>query len=353
MRVLVTGAGGFLGRHVVARLLQRGHGVRALIRPASVAPSWSGQVEVVRADLRVERELVLLLQDVDVVVHLAAGVGGDEDVLFASTVIATERLLEAMACSAVKRLVLASSLVVYDWSRARGVLDEDTPLARDIYRRGGYDIAKLWQERIVMRAAETRQWDLTILRPGFIWGQTREEIAGMGRVAGRVNLLIGPATRLPLTHVENCADCFVVATESAAAAGQTFNVVDGDDIRVWRYARAYARGTGRGGIPVPVPYRVAYAVALLAKATSRVLFGEKGKLPSLLTPARFEAQFKPLRFPNRKLRERLGWSPPLSSEECLARTYVTPPDRRSGAGGASVPSGAPFGPGTPRTTAPS
>ena len=47
----------------------------------------------------------------------------------------------------------------------------------------------------------------------------------------------------------------------------------------------------------------------------------KGKLPSLFVPCRFEARFKPLRFPNDRLRNVLGWKPPLDFEECLRRTY--------------------------------
>ena len=55
--------------------------------------------------------------------------------------------------------------------------------------------------------------------------------------------------------------------------------------------------------------------------TSRVLFGEKGKLPSLLVPRRFEAQFKPVRFSTRKLKTKLAWTPPLDFDRCLDLTY--------------------------------
>jgi UDP-glucose 4-epimerase len=321
MKALVTGASGFLGRRVVARLLERGHDVRALVRPTSPPADWTRGVEVVRGDLRVSGGLVALFDGVDVVIHLAAAVAGDEDTQFASTVTGTERLLDAMAFSRVKRLVLVSSLVVYDWSRAHGRLDEATPLAADIYRMGAYDIAKSWQERVVRRMAESHGWQLTVMRPGFVWGRGRDVIAGMGRIVGRIYLMIGPATRLPLTYVDNCADCLVAAAESQAAIGQAFNVVDGDDVRVWRYARAHARLSGRRGLPLPVPYLFGLGLAKLAAATSAALFGARGRLPSLLTPRRFEAQFKPLRFSSRKLREVLGWEPPVPFEECLRRTY--------------------------------
>jgi nucleoside-diphosphate-sugar epimerase len=248
VKVLVTGANGFLGKHVVARLLERGHSVRALLRPASAVPAWGGEVEIVRADLRVTEGLVTAFDGIDVAIHLAVGPTGDDEVLLADTLVGTERFLDAMARSPLKRLVLASSFVVYDWGKARGTLDEGSPLATDVYRGGGYDIAKRWQERMVSEVARNRGWEVTVLRPGFIWGVGRAAIAGMGRNVGSFYVMVGPCTRLPLTHVENCADCFVAAIESPAASGQVFNVIDGDAVRVWRYAREFARGTGRRGL---------------------------------------------------------------------------------------------------------
>jgi nucleoside-diphosphate-sugar epimerase len=322
MKVLVSGAGGFLGRYVVDRLLRGGHSVRAIVRPASPKPSWAGAVEVFYADLRVHDNLVAAFEDIDAVLHVAAATSGNEDVQFASTVVATERFLDAMSHSAVKRLVLVSSLVVYDWTCAKGRMDETTPLLRDPYDMGAYTIAKVWQERVVSGVARSHGWSLTIMRPGFIWGPGHAEIAGMGRRFGRLQLMFGPFSRLPLSHVVNCADALVAAIESPTSAGETFNVIDADDIRVWRYAREYARRSARGGIPLPLPYGVGLGVARCAALVSRMLFGKKGKLPSLLTPRRFQQQFKPLRFSNKLLREKLAWAPPLRFDECLARTYA-------------------------------
>jgi nucleoside-diphosphate-sugar epimerase len=321
MKVLVTGAGGFLGRAVVGRLMAGGHRVRAMVRPKSQNPNWSDQVEVFRADLRVEQDLTSAFDDVDAVMHLAAATSGNEDVQFASTVVATERLLRAMAQSPAKRLIHISSLVVYDWSKARRYLDESTPLETNPYQMGPYTIAKIWQERIVSRFAKKHDWDLTILRPGFIWGPGHAQIAGMGRQLGRTFVMFGPLTRLPLTHVENCADCIVTAVENPAASGEVFNVIDTDRIRVWRYVKEYARRNEQHGILVPLPYRAGLGLAQLAALTSRGFFGTKGKLPSLLSPRRFESQFKPIRFGNRKARSILNWSPPFTFAECLEASF--------------------------------
>lgn len=322
MRALVTGANGFLGRHVVAALLARGIEVRAMVRPAAPleALGWPPSVEIFRADLRTSRELARAFEGVDVLIHLAAVVSGGEDAQFAGTVVGTERLLEAMVSSPCRRVVLCSTFSVYDYSSTRRTLDEESPLHQvsGLYTRDGYTIAKWWQERVARRFAEKHGWDLTVLRPGFIWGCYHGYLAALGQQLGRHHLVIGPLTRIPMTHVENCADVFALAASDPRARGQTLNVVDGPGERVWRYLSDNMRGSGQSGWRLPIPYWLAIWTVRLAFVT---VFARATKVPAILTPHRFEAMLKPLRFDNRRLRETLGWTPPFDYKQCLARTY--------------------------------
>ena len=322
MKILVTGANGFLGRHVVGALLARGIEVRAMVRPAARLDrlGWPSQVDVFRADLRTSRELERAFEGADGLVHLAAVVSGSEDAQFAGTVAGTERLLDAMAASDCRRIVLCSSFSVYDYSSTRRVLDENAPLHRlpDVYARDGYTIAKWWQERVTRRYAEKHGWDLTVLRPGFIWGRDHGYLSALGQQFGRHHLVIGPLTRIPMTHVENCADVFAIAATDARAIGQTLNVVDGPGERIWTYLSDYMRSSGQRGLRLPVPYWLASAAVRLASVT---VFRRATKVPGILIPNRFESRLKPLRFDNRKLRETLGWTPPLDYRQCLERSY--------------------------------
>lgn len=321
MKVLITGANGFLGRAVVMAFLARGHHVRALVRPAAdVKELWPEDVELVRADLRSPPPLQAFFDGVDALVHLAADVTGSDEEQFEATVVGTEHLLGAMACSRTKRLVLASSFTVYDWRTAREELDERTPLATNLDERGGYTVAKVWQERVARRMSQVHGFELTVLRPDFVWGRGNEWLAGLGQSLGRLHLVVA-GTHLPLSYVENCADCFVTATESPAAADQTFNVVDEERIPPWRYVAEYMCRSGTSGIRIPFPYPLALGVASLAQLVAGWLFGPTAKLPSILIPARFEARFKPLRFPTGHLRQVLGWRPPYSFDEALDRTF--------------------------------
>jgi nucleoside-diphosphate-sugar epimerase len=321
VRVLVTGAGGFLGRFVVETLLERGHSVRAIVRPSSVAMRWEGDVEIFTADLRAAGSLSQAFDGVDAALHLAAAGSGSEDIQFASTVVGTERFLDGMARSSVKRLIHVSSIAVYDWSSVRGLMDEETPLAKDIYSLGAYAMTKTWQERLVARAAQINGWDLTIMRPGFIWGPGHADIAGMGRRIGRIYLTFGFFTRLPLSHVRNCADCLVLAVETPLSGTQVFNVVDSDDVRIWRYVSEYKRRSNQRGLIIPIPYRIGLGIAILAEWTSRIAFGKKGRLPSLLIPSRYESRFKPVRFGNDRIKRSLGWKQRYSFAQCLDFTF--------------------------------
>ena len=300
MKVLVTGANGFLGRHVVSALLAKGIEVRAMIRPAAHLETlgWPSSVEIFRADLRTSRELRSAFEGVDVLLHLAAVVAGGEDAQFAGTVVGTERLLDAMAASDCRRLLLCSSFSVYDYSSTRRILDEDAPLHKvpDVYTRDGYTISKWWQERVTRQFAEKHGWDLTVLRPGFIWGPDHGYLAALGQQLGRHHLVIGPLTRIPMTHVENCADVFATAATDPRASGQTLNVVDGPGERIWSYLSDHMRGSGQRGWRLPVPYWLAIWMVRLAFVT---VFRRATKVPGILIPRRLEfaAQAAPIRKP--------------------------------------------------------
>ena len=123
MKVLLTGGAGFIGQHVMRELLARGHEVRAidsLRADVHANRAWTPPASVLfqKADVRDARVLDRLLIGVDAVLHLAAKVGLGVDVqdlpdYASSNDAGTAELLAAMAHVGVKRLTLASSMVVY------------------------------------------------------------------------------------------------------------------------------------------------------------------------------------------------------------------------------------------------
>ncbi|NJL80385.1 MAG: NAD(P)H-binding protein, partial [Richelia sp. SM2_1_7] len=130
MKLLVTGASGFLGKYVVAEALKQGFQVRAVIRHSSDEKrlpwrNWAN-LELIPIDLSKSEKLEDALKDIDTVVHLAAAKQGNYDTQYANTVTATENLLKAMVTENIKRLVAISTFSVFDYLHipAGEIIDE-------------------------------------------------------------------------------------------------------------------------------------------------------------------------------------------------------------------------------------
>lgn len=322
MKLLITGASGFLGQRVVASALAAGHTIRAVVRPTTSVThlEWPDDIEIFRADLCGGTDLVPAFDDVDCLIHLAAGMAGTDEQRFQASVVATERLLEAMSQSNTRQIVLASSFWVYDWARLRSPLNESAAILDPPFSRDGYSEAKIWQERVTRKVCEANSWSLTVLRPGFIWGKTADFPPRVGLQIGRHIAAVAPFADTALTHVDNCADYFVRAAERPTTSMQEFNVIDGHRIRNWKFARTYRKHQPRRGVVVPVPYTLGRLATLTAKLVSTVLYGASGKLPSLLAPKPFQARFRPMRFDNAALFQHLG-KPTHSFEQCVEATF--------------------------------
>ncbi|GMV92726.1 MAG: oxidoreductase [Candidatus Hydrogenedentota bacterium] len=329
MRLLVTGAAGFLGRSVVAEALRRGHQVHAMVRPANAVSAlpWHDDpaVTLVRADLRSKNGLAEAVKDADAVVHLAAAVGGDLYTQLMGTVVATENLLDAMCETGVKRLIAISSFSVYSyidkWSHT--VLKETTPIEPRLKERDDYCLTKVMQENLVREYAEREGLQLTVLRPGIVYGRDNLWTACLGAQAGeRWWIRIGAGAKLPLTYVENCADAIVLAAERPEAIGQTFNIVDNRCPSHRKYIRLLRKRLSPPPRVIPVPWTLMRAICRMAWIANRMFFKGDGKLPSILIPARMHARCKPLRYSNVRLRKTLGWSPRYSLREALDRSFA-------------------------------
>lgn len=311
MRVLVTGAGGFLGRAVVAAAARAGHEVVAMVRPASPAEPTPG-VEQVAGDLRQPGTWCDALSEVDAVVHCAAAFG-DLASQLAGTVLATENLLAALPARA-RRFVHVSSLSVYDFDAPRlgGTLDEVIPLERAPLRRDAYTQTKLLQERLVRDHAAAQALELVVVRPGAIYGPGKDWDAGTGLKAGRFDLIFAPLSRMRLIHVDNCAEAIVAALTVPVTAPVVVNLIDPEQPTHWRYHGLARRAGVATGTAVPVPYWLVCALGLSARLASRLFFKGRARLPELLDPPRQRVRWRPLRYPSARAREALAWTPRLT-----------------------------------------
>lgn len=332
MKLFITGASGFLGQYVVAAALRAGHDVRAAIRPKTneTRLDWHQhpRVDFARVDLRQRKGIAEALEGVDVVLHLAATKGGDFYDRFAGTVIGTENLLAAMEQIAVKRLVAISTFSVYDYQRLEphAILDENAPIEAAPENRDGYAQTKLIQEEMIREFEKTSETEVTIIRPGMIYGRECVWHALLGAELGEKRWLrIGRSAPMPMTYVENCAEAIVLAASQPEAAGQTINIVDDNPPKQNQYVRALLKHEEEPPKLIPVNWTLMQGIAKLAWFVRQRLLNGEAKLPGILVPAQLYARFKPLSFPNDRAKQVLGWSPRYSLEEALQRSYSSQP----------------------------
>ena len=323
MKVLVTGAGGFLGRAVVAAAARGGHEVVAMVRPASAGRPLGPGVKEVAGDLRQPGPWCEAL-DVDAVVHCTAAFG-DLPSQLAGTVLATENLLAALP-ERTRRFVHVSSLSVYDFDGPRlgGILDEATPLEAAPLRRDAYTQTKLMQERLVREHAARTGMALVVVRPGAIYGPGKDWDVGRALRFGRFDLVFAPWSRMRLIHVDNCAEAIVAALTAPAAEPVTVNLIDPEQPSHWRYHQLAKRAGVPTGTGIPVPYWMACGLGMAAKLASRLFFKGRARLPELLDPPRQRVRWRQLRYPNARAQTALGWTPRRTLVEGVA-TLTGPP----------------------------
>jgi nucleoside-diphosphate-sugar epimerase len=323
MRILVTGAGGFIGNRVVGEALLRGHEVTALVRPG--ATPVDGARPLV-ADLRQPpAELGPALADADAVIHLAASTRGGWRPTLDHMVIGTENLLAAAREAGWQgRFVHVSSFAVYGLNQVRrgARVDEETPIEPEPGRRDVYAWGKTLQERVVRRAMEDDGLDAVIVRPGAVYGPAKAFQYRVGRMLGqRILLVFGGGNPMPLTFVGNTASLLVTCAEHPEAAGKIFNAVDpGPPVRQIEYARRYAAAQDAHVMLVRVPLTLLRSVGRILELGARLTDGRVGP-PGLLDPYVSSPSFRRFDFRADSAREILGWTPPHTTEEALRLTF--------------------------------
>ncbi len=327
MKLLITGASGFLGKYVVKDALQRGFQVRAVIRHTSDEKrlSWrnSSNLELIRIDLAQSKGFEDTLKGIDTVVHLAAAKQGNYNTQYVNTVTATENLLKAMVRAKIKRLVAISTFSVFDYLHipVREIINEDSlietqPLYRDIYAQ-----TKLIQESLFRDFEQRNSGEVTILRPGIVYGRNNLWNAHLGiNLKNSLWIRIGGKAQLPLTYVENCAQAIVSACTRKEAIGKTLNIVDNDLPTQKVYTEKIVTLLPRRPSTIKINWTLMRFLSLSAWLSNKVLFLGKIKLPGIFVPARLEARFKPFRYSNNNAVQVLNWQPLYSLDEALKRS---------------------------------
>lgn len=330
MKILVTGAAGFLGSVLVERLLSQGQtDLRLFIRPgpkrgkidAILSRYPKAHVEIVTGNLTSQTDCARAVSGVDLVYHLAAAMSGAAADLFLHTVVTSKYLLDAIVAERRKiRTVLVSSFSVYGVAgMGRGAkLDENAPLEPHPEKRDLYAQAKLRQEKLFWEYRAKHGLPIVVLRPGVIYGPGTKPFSNrVGLKLFGLFLHLGGSNPLPLTYVENCADAIIAAGSNPQAEGQVFNVVDDDLPTCSRFLKMYRREVERLRV-VRLPY---FATMMMSRAVERYHHWSKGQLPAVFTPYKTASMWAGNKFTNAKLKS-LGWKPAVPTQEGIRRAFA-------------------------------
>jgi farnesol dehydrogenase len=278
MKVLLTGATGFLGRTVARRLAARGHALRVLARATSRTAGLPAGTEVAMGDVTDAASLREAARGCQAVMHMAAlvKIWVPDPGRFAAVNVAGLRSALAAAREAGARLVYTSSFIALGPSGEEAV-DASRPHPGPPYRNA-YERTKAEADAVARRAAADGQ-DVVIVYPGVIYGpgdMTEGNIVARmvaDHLNGRLPALVGPCDRRwSYAFVEDVADGHALALEKGEA-GERF-VLGGENATLAELFTLVEEKTGQAPPRLRLPYAVASAVGLAqwlwAEATGHV-----------------------------------------------------------------------------------
>ncbi len=271
--VLVTGATGFVGRHLAKRLLQQGAQLKVLVRDTSKLPAaWHDRVEVCAGDLADVTTLEHAVKGAHWIFHCAANVQtwGSDKAYELANVHGVHHLLTAIAKQPdlPQRVVHVSTADVYGFPSQP--CDERCPVRAPGF---GYGDSKLRGELGLRETAHRMGLSFTVLRPTNVMGPGSPFIERVGRELqnGLMLRVSGGHTDAGFLFVDNLVDCLLWAGQSALAHNEVFNVADPIPVTWRRVLDDLRQGIGGKGWIVDLPYPLAYAAAAAMELPYRLL----------------------------------------------------------------------------------
>jgi NAD dependent epimerase/dehydratase len=305
-RVLVTGAGGFIGSHLAERLVELNAAVRAFVHYNALG-TWGwldesphrGEMEVLAGDVCDRDTVRQATKEVDIVFHLAALIAIPYSYRAPASYVRTNvegtlNVLEAAREAGIERVIHTSTSEVYGTARYVP-MDEGHPLQG----QSPYSASKIGADKMAEAFHLSYGLPVVTVRPFNTFGPRQSARAVVPTIV--TQCLAGDTVRLgnlqptrDLNYVANTVDGFVAAAVAPAAVGQTINLGSGREISIGDLARTIVRMVGR-------PASIGSAEERTRPAGSEV---------ERLVAA------------NDRARDLLGWEPAVSLEDGLQRTVA-------------------------------
>jgi nucleoside-diphosphate-sugar epimerase len=320
MKVLVTGANGFIGSNLCESLIQSGMSVVGLVRNSSDLKFINklSSLKIVKGDITDRQSLAAVMKDVSVVFHVAgfASDWGPWSVFRKVNVDGVRNVMEAALQSTVGRVVHISSVSVYGFPGGTEI-DEQRPLVPRPQDR--YITTKTEGEKLAL-SYNGREMAVTAIRPAGVYGPNDRTTtlqlvpAVLSRQFGYVN---GGRHIMAPVYIDNLVQMIKLAAENDKATGQVYNAAD-DGRTTWKeYVEWMCEDLGCKKPWLSVPHWVAWPLAMTCERTAK--FINKKESPMINT-YRIRAVMQDNHYNTEKAKRELGYRPEVSTREGIRRT---------------------------------
>jgi nucleoside-diphosphate-sugar epimerase len=312
LKVLVTGAAGFLGGHLIDMLVERGDDVRAMVRPVEDAQRLRAldNVDVVYGDLTNPESLKIAVQGIECVYNVAAKTGpwGTEEAYHAINVRGLTDLLLAAMEAGVQRIVHTSSITVYG-HKLRGIVTEDHPYRAE---DNPYSRTKIAGEKVIASMVRDRGAPVVTVRPAWIYGP--RDNASFGRYvslveSGKLFFFGSGKNIVPIVHVRDVAQGLIKAgTAGDEVIGRAYTLADDRRVTQEEYLNTIADELGVKRLSLHVPFVPLYVAGRSAELVWRAM-GRRNAAPPPLTTYGVTLQGRDQQFSIERARKELGYAP--------------------------------------------
>jgi nucleoside-diphosphate-sugar epimerase len=273
-KVLVTGGGGFLGKAVVSRLVDRGDQVRSLARNYYPDLEKMG-VDQVQGDLSDSDTVARACEDRTIVYHIAAKgpPWGRYDEYYQTNVVGTQNIIDSCLAQDQTSLIYTSTPNVVQNGRDIEGADESMPYPKKFITH--YAKTKASAEQLVVNASRNKLKSI-ILRPSKIWGPGDHQI--LTRLVARAKKLkqIGDGKNLiDGTYIDDAADAHILAAdkleERPDLSGNIYFISQGEPVLAWYMINEFLKAAGCSPVKKSVPFRIAWVTGALLEFIYNIL----------------------------------------------------------------------------------
>lgn len=327
MKILVTGGGGFLGTHIIKRLLKNPKYIVTNFSRHSYSHLEDLGVPTIKGDLRKKEDVERALQNgFDAVFHVAAlaGVWGKHEDYYSINYLGTKNLIEAARRFGIKKFVYTSTpSVVFNKDDLNGV-GEEQPYATEFLN--SYSETKTLAEKFVLESNDGSGFLTCAIRPHLIWGpgdpHLFPRVIQKGK-EGKLKIVGDGENLVDIVYVENAAMAHVQAFDKLDAGspvcGQAYFVGQERPVNLWSFINQVLAEVKVEPVNTYISVSTAYKVGWVLEKVFKLLGIKKPEPPM----TRFVALNlgKSHYFSHEKARRDFGYVPEVSIEEGLKRTF--------------------------------